>query len=242
MDWKAESLALTSFVPTHTSVDALTPFTAIVSGSPSQMGGLEGIPPGQRASIDFGPNRLSVQSRPGRIDVLVEPREGDPPVIERPLEVLRSIAGYADKLIAFGPSSRLAVVANLLSFVASADQAVAKFAELTGIKELPPTATDLVFQTNVPRALSSQLNMNRLVRFGTSQFQLIEFMVTIGAPTGQPPLQTRQWSAVSKAFDFNTAPLPHIFSEGEAKEHFARILDEVTSAMTQEDTQVHAPL
>lgn len=239
MEWKAESLVLTTFVPSVQGTDALTPFRDIITGVPNQLNVVEGNPKGQRASTDFGAYTLSVVARPGRIDLLVEPKEGDPPVINDPEATLGELAGFSDRLLSFAPTVRLAVVANLQLFVASADQAVAKFAELAGINPPAPNATDLIFQKNEPLPLTGQLNLNRVERWGTSQIQILEFKMSVGpGASGGQPMISRQWHAVSHTFDYNTALSPVILSTDDAHTYMARLLDEVRAAIRETQAQV----
>jgi hypothetical protein len=244
MAWKAESVGLAFFSPVGGIPDALSPFMQAVGLPPQTMAPVEGVPPGQRVASQFGPGTIAMIARPGRLDLVAEPGgDNEPPGLDEPIEVAKSLLTFADRLLDARPANRLALNMNLVRFVATMEDAVQHYGVATGIPDIPRNATDLLYQQNIPTVHGGRA-LNRLTRWGTGLIQLLQFQINSGMPlaAGAQPQISRQWHTVSLTLDYNTAPVPESFPAEEAKALLRTLIGQAEEKLSQEDRQFNADL
>lgn len=165
----------------------------------------------------WGDGQLHVSAQPGRIDIVISPRQS-PTGIDFPS--LGDISVLADKLLAsiielkMPQSARLAIGAKLNHLVAGPEEAIDALNQCLPFMSVDRESHDVVFQENKPKKLRhSGTVLNRLFKWSQVRMQFIQLAVgSDGAQQVVPPSQNQLKTMLQLEMDFNTAPnatLPH---------------------------------
>jgi hypothetical protein len=178
---------------------------------------------------------LTVQLQPGRLDAIFTAPEDDigdedgVPLLDTEA-VFDLFVGKAEAIsTSLGGSLRLAVVANLVKPSVDESAACASFLEAIGYDLGVSDARDLLFQVNRRKALeATNVEMNRIMRFGVSAFQKFVFQLELQTPgTGTSLPISKQNFGMVLTLDFNTVPTGQVIESERCAPIFKEILEEL---------------
>jgi len=189
MDWKADSLQGVLFTtPGASQLDAQQLWSLLTDSLPENVQRPSTTP--NSLSIATGPfkgNRLTVQSQLGRINWILSasPPVGmptEPPRIENYEEVSGQLNEILESALASVRPVRVALVGEFGLVFSSEVELVSFLSEQTGGVWFPEPAQDCIYQINVRKAYAglNDINMNRLVTWSGSMYQLFSGSISLG--------------------------------------------------------------
>ncbi len=203
-DWDVDGLRVTLFRPGGGGVPSSL-WEEVTGRSPES---IDSRPQQQMTTVrgDVGGNTFTLAIRPERADWLVHPRivqSGGLSLLTQP-ESSVSLLGAATEssLKSLGPIHRLAYGVSLIRLTDSDEAAILELSRFLTHVDLSAGGSDLLFQINRRRRLTSSVTVNRLAKWSVGTIGGIQ--VDLASPAlvnAQDPLYVRKLD-----LDMNTVP------------------------------------
>jgi len=195
-------------------------------------------PPQPGAAIATG-NIANLQGalilQPGRLELnLTSPGSagGGPPTgIADVAAAVSRAASLGRKLLGARRANRIGLVIELSESAIDAAGAVARFLRELPFLQVPPDASDLLFQIN--RQVTSSVpgvNINRLCRWGTAVKQTVQMQLPTDAPTQSLVLSSTH--VLTIAFDVNTTPHQNPYTGKQSNTLLAELVQQSSQLMS----------
>ncbi|WP_144186614.1 hypothetical protein [Elioraea rosea] len=214
-----------------TVADALQLWTQAFGSSPDHFQKSPPGAPGPQATGTVDAHQFTLQSQPGRIELIVtafDSAEPAPAIRDIPA-ALGLLKRYADPLCAGQAVLRIACVLQLLEKVASAHEAAKLVGSAAQLQQVPENAADLEFAINIRQTLKKHpgVQMNRLCRWAIAVQEI--FQSRTDTPWLTRPVSTFHVAAFT--VDINTVPRAEPYRQEDVISVFGELADEATRLM-----------
>lgn len=236
--WGSQSIQFVWFIASVDDARASVLYERLVREEPDSMQQNRVSVPGNPflsvASGQVGESEYKFQIQPGRIDLLLSPKQDlESPqstmsLLDTQLEIKRVLNFFSNVNDGWPLSVRLSVVANLCEMQATEEKSTETFLNLTGIEMKGEDLSDLVLQVNRRKPFRDYpLLMNRLMRFGTAVYQKFQIQTDDAfGPNRAVPVSVQE-CATTLVLDFNSVPDGRVFEFGDQVSIFNELADEL---------------